>query len=420
MALNIKALRDQRAEKAREARNLLDTKTGDDFTKEVETQIDALYAEIDRIDAQIARAERQAKIDGDAASAEADADAGERIRAEMTPDQRQQQDRYSAAFRNWILNGERGLTSEDALALRQGSVQNAQSGQQGNGAAGGYLVPTGWGGQLLEALQAFGGMRAVATVMSTSGGNPIPWPTVDETAVMGEIVAENQPASAGDLSFGTTQIGAHKYSSKIVTIPFELLQDQGPGVDIEAYTRRALANRIGRITNRHFTIGTGVNQPQGIVTAAPVGRLGATGSATSVVPDALIDLEHSVDPAYRTMPGVGWMFHDFTLRELKKMKDSEGRPLWLPGFTSKEPDTFLRYRYTINQDMPQMAASAKSILFGDMSQYMIRDVMQVTLFRFDDSVFITRGQIGFLAWSRHDGKLVTAGQPVKAYQNSAA
>jgi HK97 family phage major capsid protein len=222
------------------------------------------------------------------------------------------------------------------------------------------------------------------------------------------------------MTFGTTQIGAYKFSSKIVAIPFELLQDQGPGVDIEAFTRRALAQRIARITNRLFTTGTGTAQPQGVVTGATVGRAGAAGQTASITYDDLVDLEHSVDPAYRSMPGVSFMFHDTTLRQLKKQKDGDGRPLWVPGISVKEPDTLLGYRYRINQHMPQMAASAKSVLFGDFSQYLIRDIMQVTLFRFDDSAFITKGQIGFLAWSRHDGRLVSAGAPIKAYQNAAA
>lgn len=417
--VNIKALKEQRAAKATEARNLLDSNSTT-FTKEIEAQVDTLYEEIDRIDAQIERAERQARIDGDAATNARDREIADRARAGMTQEQREQADRYSAAFRNFILAGERGLSREDAEALRLGSVQAAQSGQQGNGAAGGYLVPTGWGGQLLEALAAFGGMRSVATVFGTTGGNPIPWPTVDETQVEGEIIAENQPASGGDFQFGTTQIGAYKFSSKIVAIPFELLQDQGPGIDIEAFTRRALAMRIARITNRKFTVGSGVGEPQGMITGAPVGKAGSTGQATSVTTEDLIDLEHSVDPAYRAMPGVGFMFHDTTLRFLKKMKDNQGRPLWLPGFDTKEPDTFNGYGYTINQHMPQMVASAKSIAFGDMSQYLIRDIMNVTLFRFDDSAYITRGQIGFLAWSRHDGKLVSAGAPVKTFQQSAS
>jgi HK97 family phage major capsid protein len=416
--MTIKELRDQRAVKAKEARNLLDTNTGEKWSKDIEAQVDAIYADIDRIDGQIERLERQARIDGDAAADDAGIENRNRANHGLSEDERDQRTAYSAAFRNFLVRGERGLTAEEANVLRTG-VQNAQSGQQGNGAQGGYLVPTGWGGELLEALKSFGGMRDVATVIQTAMGNPIPWPTVDETAQMGEIVTENTAAGAQDITFGTTQIGAYKWSSKVFTVPIELLMDQGPGIDVEAYIRRAAATRIARIQNNKFTVGTGAGEPTGLVTAAAAGKVGANGQTTSVLPDDLVDLEHSVDPAYRSMPGVGWMFHDTTLRNLKKIKDSQNRPLWLPGYSSKEPDTFLQYEYTINQDMPVMAANAKSILFGDLSQFLIRDVLEVTLFRFDDSAFMTKGQIGFLAWARADGKLVTAGQPVKYYQNSA-
>lgn len=418
--MNIKALRDQRAAKAKEARNLLDTNTGDKWSKDVENQVDAIYADIDRIDAQIERAERQAKIDGDLAADEGSIENRERNLANLSPEQRERATRYNNAFRSFLLSGINGMSVEEVHALREGSVQNAQSGQQGNGAAGGYLVPTGWGGELLEALKAFGGMRDVANVIRTSGGNPLPWPTVDETGIEGELIDENTTATDQDATFGTMQLGARKYSSKVFTIPFELLQDQGPGMDVEAFIRRAAAMRIARITNRHFTVGTGTGQPEGMITAAPVGKAGLTGKATTFDTDDLIDLEHSVDPAYRGLPTVGFMFHDNTLRFLKKMKDGEGRPLWTPGLSVKEPDVLMGYRYTINQAMAQMAANAKSVAFGDLYSYMIRDIMEVTLFRFDDSAFIKKGQIGFLAWSRHDGKLVTAGQPVKTFQHSAS
>ncbi|MEA3389383.1 MAG: phage major capsid protein [Pseudomonadota bacterium] len=415
---NIKALRDQRAEKAKEARNLLDANTGEKWSKDVEAQVDAIYEDIDRIDAQIARAERQAKIDGDAAADDQAGERRDRLNANLSPDQREQAQAYDNAFRNFLIRGERGLTEEEMSTLRTGRPQNAQG--TGTGAAGGYLVPAGFGGELLEALKAFGGMRSVAQVIQTASGSDLPWPTVDETAQEGEIVAENQQATSQDVTFGTTSIGAYKWSSKIFTLPFELLQDQGAGIDVEAFVRRAAATRIARVQNKKYTVGTGTNEPLGIVTSATAGRIGATGTVTSPTYDDMIELEHSVDPAYRTMEGVGWMFHDFMLRNLKKLKDISGYPLWLPGLSAKDPDTFLRYKYTINQDMPQPAANAKSILFGDFKQYLIRDVMQVTLFRFDDSAYTSRGQVGFLAWARGSGKQISAGQPVKYFQNSAS
>jgi HK97 family phage major capsid protein len=414
--MTIKELRDQRAVKAKAARNLLDTNTGEKWSKDIEAQVDAIYADIDRIDGQIDRLEKQAKIDGDAVDDEAAREAGRVALNALAPDAAKAV-AYSAAFKNFLISGERGLTNEEMQVLRDGRPQNAQS--VGTGAGGGYLVPTLFGGELLEALKAYGGMRDVATVIQTSSGATLPWPTVDETGQVGEIVAENAAAASQDVAFGTTNIGAFKWSSKIFTLPFELLMDQGPGIDVEAFVRRAAAVRIGRAQNAKYTTGTGTSEPTGIVVSAAAGKVGVAGQSATVIYDDMVDLEHSVDPAYRSMPGVGWMWHDTTLRNLKKLKDTQGHPLWLPGLSAKDPDTFLRYKYTINQDMAQMAANAKSILFGDMSQFLIRDVMEITLFRFDDSAFIKNGQIGFLAWARGDGKLVTAGQPVKYYQNSA-
>jgi HK97 family phage major capsid protein len=66
-----------------------------------------------------------------------------------------------------------------------------------------------------------------------------------------------------------------------------------------------------------------------------------------------------------------------------------------------------------------MAANAKSILFGDYGHYMIRDVMQVTMFRFSDSAYTKKGQVGFLAWARSGGNLLDTAA-VKYYQNSAS
>ena len=94
----------------------------------------------------------------------------------------------------------------------------------------------------------------------------------------------------------------------------------------------------------------------------------------------------------------------------------------MPGFdglAGPMPDTLLGYTVTINQDVATMAANAKSILFGDFSRYTIRDVMGLTLFRFDDSAYIKLGQIGFLAWMRAGGTLTDGGEPIKYYQNSA-
>jgi HK97 family phage major capsid protein len=66
-----------------------------------------------------------------------------------------------------------------------------------------------------------------------------------------------------------------------------------------------------------------------------------------------------------------------------------------------------------------MAASAKSIAFGDFSYYKIRDVMDVQMFRFTDSTYTKLGQVGFLAWMRSAGNFIDVGGAVKLFVNAA-
>jgi HK97 family phage major capsid protein len=111
------------------------------------------------------------------------------------------------------------------------------------------------------------------------------------------------------------------------------------------------------------------------------------------------------------------------LKVVRKLKDLDGRPIFVPGYEQGNPggapDRLLGRPIYISQEMPVMAANAKSILFGDFSRYMIREVMDLTLFRMADSNFILNGQIGFVAFNRQGGNLIDVGGAVKHYANSA-
>jgi HK97 family phage major capsid protein len=160
---------------------------------------------------------------------------------------------------------------------------------------------------------------------------------------------------------------------------------------------------------------------------AGLGKLGQSGQTGKVIYDDLVDLVHSIDPAYRALNNCRWMMNDATIKEIRKLKDTVGRPIFTPGYEStldtaapfSMPDQLLGYAIQINQDVATMAANAKSVLFGDFSFYTIRDVMDVSMFRFTDSVYTKLGQVGFLAWMRAGGNFVDVGGSVKYYQNSA-
>lgn len=344
---------------------------------------------------------------------------------QLTTEERQKKD--GQAFEAWMRFGFDGLNPEQrAIMSRRRSFISASELPEeiraqgvGTGGAGGFTVPQGFSNELEKKLKAFGGMRQAARLFPTPQGNDIPWPVVDDTANVGELLAENVAAAAQDVTFTQVILKAYKYSSKIVLVSMELLQDSF--FDIGDILAGLLAERIGRITNTHFTTGTGSGQPEGVVTSAPQGRVGTTGQTTTVIYDDLVELEHSIDPLYR--PGSQWMMADSSLKVIKKLKDTQNRPLWLAGINSSiQPgtpsfDSILGYPYSINQDVPVMAANAKSILFGNFSRYIVRDVREFTLLRLQER-YAEFGQVGFLAFTRSDGRFINTAA-IKHYANSA-
>lgn len=402
--MSIQAKREQLTALAKNVQKLLKDTEGKTWTAENQAAYDADMVKIDALKADIER--NQAVLDAfrEEADDAAIADAGSRKSAKNSPQR--------ALFNKLLRNGLDGMSSEEMTQIR--NTMSTTTGSQG-----GYTVPTEVASEIIDALKAFGGVRAVATVIKTEGGNDFQFPTSDGSSEVGELIAQNTTATAADPTFGAVVLSVYKFSSKIVAVPFELLQDAA--VDVEAFVRNRLATRVFRATNAYFTTGTGTAQPMGVVTAAGTGKTGITGQTTTVIADDLIDLVHSVDPSYRALGNCGFMMNDQSLKVIRKLKDTAGRPIFIPGYdglAGKMADTLLGYPVTINQDMAVMAANAKSIAFGDFSKYTVRDVMDPTLFRFDDSAYAKLGQVGFLQWSRHGGTLLDT-NAVKLYVNSA-
>ena len=399
----IQGLREERAKLAVDARAILNSVGKEErFTIEKQEQFDALEKQITEIDNHIERYKLADAQDAEQKFTELQADVIEKAAPKNV-------------FNKWVRGGWDGMSREEIQTVR-----NTMS--TTTGSEGGFTVPITVATTVADALKMYGGMRAVADIIRTSAGNDISYPTSNGTAEVGELIAQNVTATAADPVFGALTLSTYKFSSKIVAAPFELLQDTA--VDMEAFIRQRIVDRLGRITNQFFTTGTGTAQPNGIVTAASSGKVGLTGQTLTVIYDDLIDLIHSVDPAYRIAAGkVGFMMADSSVKVVRKIKDTAGRPIWTPsydgGATPGLPDSLVGYPIFINQDMPVMAANAKSILFGNYSYYKIRDVLDLTLFRFTDSAYTKLGQVGFLAWMRAGGQFVDVGGGVKYYQNSA-
>lgn len=423
----IKALRENRARLVTEAGAILDaaTKESRALTTEEEQRFDTLHADADKVKAEIDRAERQADLEAELRSgagreAVVETDESRKAGSENAEERAHQE---MEAFRTFVAFGPSQMTEGERAILSPYQVnirKDLDPAEQrvlatGTPSAGGYTIPVGFRAVLEEALKAFGGIRRLRTmILRTESGNELQLPKVDDTANEGRLLGESQPVTDTDPEFDQLVLGAYKYSSDQVMLPFELTQDSA--FDLLAYLARALATRIGRITNRHFTTGTGAGQPHGAVAASLLGKTGANGQTTSVIYDDLVDLIHSVDPDYRA--DSEFTFNDNTLSKLRKLKDQNQLPIWQAGLVGREPDRILGYPYAVNQDVASMAASAKSILFGNFGYFIVRDVGQMRVVRLNE-LYAANDQIGIVAFSRHDSGLLADGA-LRHYANSAS
>lgn len=404
-------LREQRANIWEQMKEVIAVaeREGRDLTAEERSKYDAAETDLDRLAGDIERQERHEAREAEFSRVD---------RTGVVPQQRESADeergeRYARAFSSFLRNGAGSMDAEDRQALATGFVDRRALGV-GTAAAGGYTVPPGFRARMVETAKAFGAMLDVAEVVNTDDGANLQWPTNDDTANVGAILAENTQVTEQDVTLGTNALDAYMYTSKLVRTSLQLIQDSA--FDVDSWLARKLGERIGRILNQHFTTGTGTDQPDGIVTGAAVGKAGATGQTTTVTYDDLVDLVHSIDPAYRG--NARFMASDAAVKAVRKLKDSQNRPLWEPSVQTGTPDSLLGYGLVINQDVPAPAASAKSILFGDYREaYVVRLVTGVNLLRLNER-YADFLQVGFLAFQRADGTLQN-GAAVRAYQHSA-
>lgn len=271
------------------------------------------------------------------------------------------------------------------------------------GSEGGYTTnsPT-LSSVISETLVSFGGVRAAPVrVIKTSTGDTINIPTYDDSSNVGAIISQNTEDTDQDVAFGTKSVASFSYTSKICKVPYELIQDSA--FNITQLVGGLLGTRIARVHNTHLTTGNGTTQPEGIVTGATLGSTAV--DDTTLDYSDLIELKWSVDPAYRNTPSSGYMVSDDCAKEMRLMVDEYNRPLWEVSLQVGSPDRFDGSPVWINLAMADVAADAKVALFGDFSNFWIRDVAEIELRVANERYFEFR-QVGFVAFARMDSVLV--------------
>lgn len=413
MSARLKTLLDKRANAWSQAQDIRTRAEADGYnltTEEDETWQRALD-DVEKLSKQIEVEERHARLNAIAPAAES-----------VAPTQRDDVDpeagEYRQAFNAMLRRGVGRLSADQQSVLERGFGEiDTRALSSVTDAAGGYTVPDEFSNRLVETMKAYGGLLGIVDVLTTASGTDLLWPTNDDTANEGAILDESTQISEQDVAFGQGKLKAYTYTSKLIRVPLQLLQDSA--IDIEAFLARRIGERIGRAVAGHIATGAGTTQPVGVANATVgfgVGVTGATGNTTTVTYDSLVDLEHSVDPAYRG--SAQYAMNDLTLAAIRKLKDSQNRPLWVPSVAGGVPSTINGRPYTIDNKLPAPAANAKSILFGDFKTgYIARRVSGAQVLRLSER-YADFLQVGFFGFARWDGVIQDAAA-VKAYKHSA-
>ena len=295
-------------------------------------------------------------------------------------------DEYAASFWNAMRN--KSLSFEITNALQIGSDSE-----------GGYLVPDEFERTLVEGLEEENIFRTLAKVITTaSGDRKIPVVATKGTA---SWIDEEGAVPESDDSFGQVSISAYKLGT-MLKVSEELLNDSI--FNLEAYIAKEFARRIGAKEEEAFFIGDGNGKPTGIFNATGGAQDGITAaSATAITLDEIMDLFYALKSPYRR--SATFILNDATVKVIRKLKDGNGNYIWQPSITAGTPDTILNRPVKTSAYVPNIAAGAKTIAFGDFSYYWVAD-RQGRSFKRLNELYATTGQVGFMATQRVDGKLI--------------
>ena len=265
----------------------------------------------------------------------------------------------------------------------------------------GAPVPTSFYDQVIMLARTVGPMLQTSTVLNTASGENLQIPSLAQYSTAA-IVGEGTAISESDPVFNSfITLGAFKFSF-LVQLSRELVEDSG--VDILRFLADQTGNELGVRVNSALTIGSGTNQPKGIVAASSVGVTGGTGVTGAFTADNLIDLVYSVDTAGRRLAGSGFQMNAKSIGAMRKLKDTAGNFVFQPALSADANDLLLGYPVFENPAIVDTAVSAKSVIFGHLPSYFVRSVGGIKLDRSDDFAFST-DLITFRATMRVDGNL---------------
>ncbi|WBU61817.1 phage major capsid protein [Paracoccus albus] len=315
---------------------------------------------------------------------------------------------FNAYLRSGDDSGMRGLTVEE-----KGLVTSAE---------GGFLAAPQVTENVRSVLAAGGTMRALANVVTVDAATYdvlIDRDDLETGWATEEAAAETDAGGVERVTIALHELSAMPKASQ------RLLDDAA--FDVETWLAERIADKFARAESSAFLIGDGVGKPFGIMKSffdeSGVGSITSvgefrTGKAAAfdeaTAAEKLIDMVYALHARHRA--NATFMMSSKTAAAVRKLKDGEGRFIWADSLAAGEPARLLGYPIMLCEDMPEIAADSRSILFGDMkAAYTIVERPELRVLR---DPFSAKPHVLFYATKRVGGGLVD-GRAVKAMKFGA-
>lgn len=397
-----KRLLEKRANVAEQARALLDrVDTEDRSLSADEVQAyNEMNAEIDALQARANTLLEQAQRAKDSEAVFEDVFKRSRTPGVVTPTEQGE----AAALRAFAA----GETREFHAGLETRDVLKSGSGAN--------VVPSGFYNRIweyaVETAHILDG--SYVTFLATADGQlmSVPKRTVAPTAAS---ATEGSPITESDPTYASASLSVTK-DGFVTQVSEEMIADSG--VDILGLLARDAGRELGNkvAANAVSVLLAGVTPS----VTGPTGDTGGFGSQSVAGSgyDKIIDLFYSLLPEYLNRPSTAWVMSNPTAGRVRKIKTSDGQYIWVPSVIVGQPDTILGKPVVIDTNVPDVALSAESVLFGDLSSLYVRIAGGIT-FKRDDSVGFTSDLVTFKATVRH-GAVSVDPNAVKSFVGAAS
>lgn len=249
-------------------------------------------------------------------------------------------------------------------------------------AASGAPIPTSFLPRIMEVMRWTGPFPNYGEVFTTPNGTNLQIPRTLAYSV-GSVTPEGTQFGESDPTFQSfLTLSSFKISTRFDTTS-EFVRDSG--VDILGYLAKNIGQALGYKFNLALTLGTGVNEPTGVVTSA--GSALTSGTSQTFAYNDVVDLYYSLDYAVRNAPQFAFMASTGALKRLRKMVDTTNQPLWQPAVIAGQPDLLLGKPITENPHMADIGAGTLPVIAGDFGSFLIRQVGGLTIETSDDFQF---------------------------------